>query len=163
MNLSEVTIAGFQLSHLLVAFLIIATFTFVLYWLWTWPCGDQPVERRDEDRVPHETRNAMIPSLRPLYATEIEPGIVVLQSEDGEFFRILREYHTAEKTGNGTTSPELASSDQGNRYMLSYTKAHYQTRASAPLYPPLETGVRSDQCAGGERWKPINTRDSISD
>jgi hypothetical protein len=163
MNLSEITVAGFQLSHLLVAFMIVATFFFVLYWLWNWPCGNESNGNDDEETCRSSGPRTSLPTLTPVYATEIEPGIVILQSEDGEFFRILREYDAADKTGHGSTSPELSSSESGNRYMLSYTRAHYQTRPSAPLYPSVDVGARSDQFGGVSSWKPINTRNSRYD
>ncbi|CAG5117039.1 unnamed protein product [Candidula unifasciata] len=150
MEYSEVTIAGFQLGHLLLAFIIISTFCLVLYYLWTWPCG----KNAGVDGSQSRKSNTLLPTLKPLYALELEPGIVVLQSEDGEFFRILREYDSADKTGNGSTSLEHPSSDANNRYLLSYTRAHYQTRPSAPH---LDPNNRLDPFDDGATWQPINT------
>ncbi|BFZ03833.1 hypothetical protein BsWGS_06871 [Bradybaena similaris] len=153
MDFSEVTVAGFQLGHLLVAFVIITTFCLVLYFLWTWPCGNQNSNTCSGGRR-SSTSNTLLPTLTPLYALEIEPGIVVLQSEDGEFFRILREYDSADKTGHGSTSQEHPSCEADNRYLLSYTRGHYQTRATAP-HLGADTGF--DPLHDGATWQPINT------
>lgn len=76
--------------------------------------------------------------------------------------RILREYDAADKTGNGSKHPEHPSCEPGNQYIPSFTRAHYQTRPSAPLYPDVETERRADCFGEVGRWKPINTLNSHS-
>ncbi|XP_059147515.1 uncharacterized protein LOC131935164 [Physella acuta] len=160
MDISDITVAGFQFGHLILAFLISAIFLFILYWLWTCPC------REEEEPKSHRT---ILPAqaVKPLYALELEPGIVVLQSEDGEFFRILREYDSADRTGNGCKAPELPSCSSENRYIPSYTHAHYQTQPSGvPAYTPYQAQpsapLLSDHDPGhqgpfkdGAGWAPI--------
>ncbi|CAL1540309.1 unnamed protein product [Lymnaea stagnalis] len=96
-------------------------------------------------------------TVKPLYALELEPGIVVLQSEDGEFFRILREYDCADRTGNGSKVPEHPNSTPDNRYIPSYTTAYYQTRPSAPVLHDAP-GVNTPATVGDPPpWTPIRT------
>lgn len=178
--MSGYQVAGFQLSHLLLAFVLAASFIFLLYWLWTWPCKDKDGSASDENKpiLPKQT-------VKPIYALELEPGIVVLQSEDGEFFRILREYDSAEKRGKGLSKEEksadyqemmpLTRSQHGARHdededsqliLPSYTQACYQTGPSAPPPPPVPSrstslprprGRGANPFGDGHPWMPIHT------
>ena len=52
--------------------------------------------------------------MQAVYAHEIEPGIVVLQSEDGEYFKILKEYDSTKRNAYGSlTAPGIPSDQQG--------------------------------------------------
>ncbi|XP_005092457.1 uncharacterized protein LOC101860237 [Aplysia californica] len=157
MEYNEFQVAGFQLAHLLLAFVLSASFVFLLYWLWTWPCGESSqgaTATRCDTVLPRQT-------VKPLYALELEPGIVVLQSEDGSFFRILREYESADKRGHGMAAHELppggagANGQSGHYYLPSYTKAHFQTQPTAPLLNVSEGS--SDPFGDGAPWAPIQT------
>ncbi|CAC5394955.1 unnamed protein product [Mytilus coruscus] len=70
--------------------------------------------------------------LVPCYAHEIEPGLVVLQSPDGEYFRILQEYDATKLPKQPTASNGLP---QPLHFVPQFTRAHYQTHAqpTAPV------------------------------
>ena len=77
----------------------------------------------------------------PVFARELESGLVVLQSQDGGFFRILQEYDSAKQTKSNTSygacaeimATQTASTTQ---YVPHYTRAHYQ---NAPTAPPMSS------------------------
>ncbi|GFO38811.1 hypothetical protein PoB_006531600 [Plakobranchus ocellatus] len=150
-------VGGFQLANLLLAFIVAAVFIFILYWLWTCPCRDENLGNKADNSRKYNTILTGTP-VATLYAMEIEPGTVVLQSEDGEFFRILREYDTLGRTGYGSVAPEMPSCSADNQYVPSYTRAHYQTKPSAPSLP-LEDHRLLGRDTFGElgTWRPINT------
>lgn len=75
---------AFELSTALF-WLVLLTFSVVtIYVLWRW-C--------QEERNKSSTKENEKMVMKPVYAHEIEPGIVILQSEDGEYFKILKEYN----------------------------------------------------------------------
>ncbi|KAH9502570.1 hypothetical protein Btru_069031 [Bulinus truncatus] len=154
MDIDDFKVGAFDFDNLLLAFIISVSFMFVLYWLWTWPCS----ATEEVQRKPAVHCRTVLPlqTLKPLIAFELEPGIVVLQSEDGEFFRILREYDTADRTGNGSKAPELPNCTPENRYIPSYTKGYYQTQPSAPMLHETEYNHGSDPF-GSAVWTPIRT------
>ncbi|KAK3768480.1 hypothetical protein RRG08_060842 [Elysia crispata] len=160
--MDAVTVGGFQLANLLLAFIVSSTFIFVLYWLWTCPCKDHDKENELGNPRKYTT---LLPErvgtpVATLYAMEIEPGTVVLQSEDGEFFRILREYDKVERTGYGSVSREMANCSAANQYVPSYTRAHYQTKPSAPpshLTEEDQWRSRYDPYGYMETWRPLQT------
>lgn len=164
--MDEITVGGFQFFNLLLAFLVTSIFIFMLYWLWTCPCREQDKESGLERPRKYDT---LLPGptgtpVATLYAMEIEPGTVVLQSEDGEFFRILREYDKVERRSYGSVSSELASSSVDNQYVPSYTRAHYQTKpVSVPSAPPSHLAEVDQWCANCdpygpmESWRPLQT------
>ena len=91
--------------------------------------------------------------MQAVYAHELEPGIVVLQSEDGEYFRILKEYDSNKRNAYGSfTGPVIPSGQQGlvqcnnpGSYLTHASTSHtvraqiHQNMATAPplmLTPP---------------------------
>ncbi|OWF45219.1 uncharacterized protein LOC110457316 [Mizuhopecten yessoensis] len=117
---SFVAIIGLAMFLVLVAFL--------------WKCCDW-VEEKPNPNIPKQSF-----PLTPVYAHELEPGLVVLQSQDGEFFRILQEYD-ANKTCNGRTNPAAACADPpiGEttiQYIPQYTRPFYQNQPTAPPARP---------------------------
>jgi len=142
LDIDSYEVAGFQLSHLLLAFVLGASFIFLLYWLWNCPCKSKQADGASNG----EENKPILPkqSVKPIYALELEPGTVVLQSEDGEFFRILREYESADQRGHSLSAQEarplggsyqggVAGGTQEQPILPSYTQACYQTMPSAPL------------------------------
>ncbi|RUS91870.1 hypothetical protein EGW08_000441, partial [Elysia chlorotica] len=130
---------------------------------------------RDEDKESGSDNTRRYTTLLPekkvgtpiatLYAMEIEPGTVVLQSEDGEFFRILREYDKVERTGYGSVCREMPSCSADNQYVPPYTRAHYQTKPSAPLSHLTEEDQwrsRYDPYGYMETWRPLNTVNGVA-
>ncbi|WAR02905.1 hypothetical protein MAR_009466 [Mya arenaria] len=87
--------------------------------------------------------------MKPVYAHEIEPGIVVLQNENGDYFKILKEYDM--KGGNqygslSCTKPEMTQPNRETEMLSSLPQSSCQPRdfplhASAP--PCLNDEVNS--------------------
>ncbi|GFS20774.1 hypothetical protein ElyMa_006907300 [Elysia marginata] len=176
----RLAVGGFQLANLLLAFLVTSVFVFLLYWLWTWPCSEQgkgfgsdKPRKYDSLQLSPGPAPAGIP-VATLYAMEIEPGTVVLQSEDGEFFRILREFDKVERPGGyGSMTREPTGSSMANQYVPSYTRAHYQTRPAlsnaTPSAPPAshlaevdQWRARCDAYGPMEPWRPLHTANVLS-
>ena len=85
--------------------------------IYIWKCC-----KCDEDKPGAEVspQQQQVP-LVPCYAHELEPGLVVLQSPDGEYFRILQEY-------DATKHPRmpLPNSSQPLQYVPQFTRPHFQ-------------------------------------
>jgi hypothetical protein len=85
----------------------------------------------DEDDVKQkETRYYPV---TPVFAHELTPGTIVLQSPDGEYFRILHEYnshHNSAPENRGGSTSVTESGDSGHVRKIEH--AHTQTRPSAP-------------------------------
>ncbi|XP_064596509.1 uncharacterized protein LOC135463117 [Liolophura sinensis] len=145
-GLYEVEELRVRLGNLLLMTAVIITGLFMLFILWKLCFAD---EGETPGKQPRGTPQAV-------YAHEIEPGFVVLQSQDGQFFRILQEYSEAKwnrpsgrhgpVTGSENNAP-LTRTDSSSTwrgvseaeatvYAPHYTSAHYQTQPSAPLPPP---------------------------
>ncbi|KAH3875489.1 hypothetical protein DPMN_038756 [Dreissena polymorpha] len=62
----------------------------------------------DRSKAESQNANKSVTSdrmfMRPVYAHEIEPGIVVLQSENGDYFKILKEYDMKQGNQYGSLS-----------------------------------------------------------
>ena len=74
--------------------------------------------------------------------------------------RILREYDKVERTGYGSVSREMANCSAANQYVPSYTRAHYQTKPSAPpshLTEEDQWRSRYDPYGYMETWRPLQT------
>ncbi|KAI8797340.1 hypothetical protein BgiBS90_002517 [Biomphalaria glabrata] len=156
MDMEDFRIGTFSFGNLFLAFVISALFMVLLYWLWTWPCSGETEQKLLPSRTILSSQ-----TVKPLYALEIEPGIVILQSEDGEFFRILREYDSADRTGSGSRAPELPTCTPENRYIPSYTRGYYQTQPTAPMLSETEAGHGHDPF-GSAMWTPIRTLSTSS-
>ncbi|XP_067653972.1 uncharacterized protein [Haliotis asinina] len=134
-------VGGFSLSHLIAAFIVTAVFAFVVYLLWDCSCK----RKEDQERQRLSPGSQRIDT-KTMYALELEPGIVLLQSQDGEFFRILHEYDAVKHARDYGTAPPGGVALQGQtiHYIPNYTRAHMQTQASAPQ-PPEELMVWDGQ------------------
>lgn len=91
----------FKLSNMLFGLLIIGFCLLGLYII----C--RLCNENDKPSKPKENERLM---MKPVYAHEIEPGIVILQNEEGDYFKILKEYDS--KTDNmygsvSCTKPEV--------------------------------------------------------
>ncbi|KAL4224800.1 hypothetical protein ACF0H5_015496 [Mactra antiquata] len=75
---------AFELSTALLWIVFLTFSVVIIYVLWKW-CQ----EERNKSNTNENERMIM----KPVYAHEIEPGIVILQSEEGEYFKILKEYN----------------------------------------------------------------------
>lgn len=180
---SDFRIEGFSLPHLLVIFILIGLAIFIFYWLWTSPCGDedrQPavafLDGRYERSAPQREAAAAAgccnrgdkagEGLCVLYATEIEPGTIVLQSPNGELFRVLRELD-AVSSGASPISGLPPGTSHPVYYIPSYTRPHLLTQPSAPpAYSLPGDGVATTSgysampvSAGGSSvpgdWRPL--------
>lgn len=90
-----------RLSNLLFGLLWIGFGLLVLYAICKW-CGED-----EKDKKPKDTDRLM---MKPVYAHEIEPGIVILQNEEGDYFKILKEYDSNKDNMYGSvscTKPEV--------------------------------------------------------
>ncbi|XP_076439155.1 uncharacterized protein LOC143278028 [Babylonia areolata] len=150
-------VGGFELSHLVVLFILLGLALFILYWLWEYPCTAQGpgltspacTSGRVISRPEAERPGEMV-----LYATEIEPGTVVLQTPSGDLFRVLREYDAVTNSGSPTSGLPPATSFPVH-YIPAYTRAHVQNQASAPPYPGVEEGEAvTSPCS--EPWRPLS-------
>lgn len=79
--------------------------------------------------------------MKPVYAHEIEPGIVVLQSENGDYFKILKEYDM--KTGNmygslSCTRPEMTQPDHMTDFVQQASFENENRMPSAPIMNQAE-------------------------
>lgn len=91
----------FKLGNMLFGLLIIGLCLLGLYII----C--KLCNENDKPPKPNENERLM---MKPVYAHEIEPGIVILQNEEGDYFKILKEYDS--KTDNmygsvSCTKPKL--------------------------------------------------------
>ena len=94
--------------------------------------------------------------LMPVYAHELEPGLVVLQNQDGSYFRILQEYDSTMQKAryargsvvdmNGASCSNVTPLQRSTiQYIPQYTRPHYQTRPTAPpSSPPAENLIDID-------------------
>ncbi|KAK7476172.1 hypothetical protein BaRGS_00032596 [Batillaria attramentaria] len=162
---SRYTLGGFDLGHLILIFIIVGCLVFAIYWFWIWPCdGDTEHRARVTSRAGNEGRVISLgehenPGGRGvsgegvvLYAMELEPGLVVLQDQDGELFRILQECDSVKHQGS-TTSGLPPGTSFPVHYIPSYTRAHVQTRPSAPQLPLDDQ--RTVSCHVQEDWRPL--------
>ena len=93
----------------------------------------------DEDDPPKQDLKSY--SGTPIFAHELTPGTIVLQSANGEYFRILHEYSSSQNVNSGlnggcssssaTRAPSAIYSDPSSR-RVGIEQAHTQTRPSAP-------------------------------
>ncbi|XP_061170970.1 uncharacterized protein LOC133180472 [Saccostrea echinata] len=87
----------------------------------------------DEDEKSQQKQPNVYP-LTPVFAHELTPGIIVLQSADGEYFRILHEYSSKHDVNrinqNGNV---MTSSSTGTSHSRVLENAQTQTRPSAPV------------------------------
>ncbi|KAL8603039.1 hypothetical protein ACOMHN_051916 [Nucella lapillus] len=176
MDSSSLTVGGFQMTHLMVIFIVMGCALFIIYWLWVYPCnGDAnnsaAQQSSEEARVVNSrvsssssSRSGRVVSLPEapsssggeiiLYAMEIEPGTVVLQSPYGDMFRVLREYDSVTQNGTSTSGLPPGTSFPVH-YIPAYTRAHVQNpQASAPPYP----GTENEHLAAppySENWRPL--------
>lgn len=92
--------------------------------------------------------------MKPVYAHEIEPGIVVLQSESGDYFKILKEYDM--KAGNlygslSCTKPEMtqpSNHEAENDVRNSYLKSESGESREALLGGSQTSGFNSVELSG---------------
>uniref|UniRef100_A0A194AM44 Uncharacterized protein n=1 Tax=Pinctada fucata TaxID=50426 RepID=A0A194AM44_PINFU len=116
-----------------------ALFLCVVLVILVWKCCSN--DSLEDEVLPQQNR---VP-ITPIYAHELEPGIIVLQSQDGTYFRILQEYDSVKhKPGNVCTSGDQSNSPGACaetvhpiqhsviQYIPQYTRPHYQTRPTAP-------------------------------
>ncbi|KAL3886485.1 hypothetical protein ACJMK2_026470 [Sinanodonta woodiana] len=135
--------AEIRLSHVIIGIIFTSLALLAIYVLWKWCC--------DENTSESSKRKGPI-QMTAVYAHEIEPGIVVLQSEDGELFRILKEYDSLKNGPYGSFNTDqprrLGSNASGcsvsasSPYVPAYLKVQSQTQPSAPPAGlPLDTAV----------------------
>ena len=144
--------AQYTLSNLLFAVLVVGLVFLGLYILWRWCSDEQPDQNTKKDKC----------LMQSVYAHEIEPGLFVLQSEGGEYFKILREYDGSKRNAYGSLigSPGsqqslLQHSDSGTQLLTEshLTQAHIHTPASASA-PPLIGGLSGESQRFGEMVGP---------
>lgn len=139
--------------NLLVGILLATLSAVLFYYLWRWCNG------ADEKKKANNSRRL---TMKPVYAQEIEPGIVVLQSEDGEYFKILKEYDMTQ-TGNrygslAITRPEVqqpmhdghASAETSSMLVPMRAQDSFHTRAPTA---PSEL-LRLELGNGGQNGQP---------
>jgi hypothetical protein len=93
----------FKMSNLLFGILLFGFCILVLYALCKW-CNENSSESQSNKK---ENERLM---MKPVYAHEIEPGIVILQNEEGDYFKILKEYDSKSDNLYGSvacTRPEM--------------------------------------------------------
>ena len=122
----------YKLSNLLFGLLLIGLIFLGLYILWRW-CSDN--EEKEAGK-----KNEKL-NMQAVYAHEIEPGIVVLQSEDGEYFRILKEYDSAKRNGYGSLTGATGQEglDQCNVPGSYLTPASTSQTVRAQVHPKMAT------------------------
>ncbi|XP_045183838.2 uncharacterized protein LOC123542198 [Mercenaria mercenaria] len=116
----------FKMSNLLFGLLLIGFCLLAFYALCKW-CSENSNETK-----PKETEKLM---MKPVYAHEIEPGIVILQNEEGDYFKILKEYDSNKDNLYGSVSctrPEMM-----------------QTPTRMPIEDPEKTPLRSHAGSNG--------------
>ena len=122
-----------KLSNLLFGLLLIGLIFLGLYILWRW-CSDE-----DKDKDSKSKKDKL--NMQAVYAHEIEPGLVVLQSEDGEYFRILREYDSSKRNTYGALTEQETSqiriNDSGSYLAPALNVARVQVHAPQATAPPL--------------------------
>ncbi|KAK3598013.1 hypothetical protein CHS0354_042368 [Potamilus streckersoni] len=133
--------AEIRLSHVIIVIFVTSLVFLSIYILWKW-CFDENTSESSKRKGELQ--------MTAVYAHEIEPGIVVLQSEDGELFRILKEYDYLKNGPYGsfnTNQPRQMASNASVRsvsasspYVPAYLTVHSQTQPSAPPAGlPLDT------------------------
>lgn len=93
----------FKLSNLLFGILLFGFCMLALYALCKW-CN----ENSNETQTSKKENERLV--MKPVYAHEIEPGIVILQNEEGDYFKILKEYDSKSDNLYGSVSctrPEM--------------------------------------------------------
>lgn len=156
---SDYRINGFSLPHLLIIGIILGFAIFIFYWLWTYPCSSEeprsvvaPLHSGYERVVPLQEvapsyccqREKQGQGVCVLYAMEIEPGTIVLQSQNGELFRVLQELDSVAISGSPTAGLPPGSVVPVH-YLPSCTRPHMQTRPSAP---PVYSQLGEDSATG---------------
>ncbi|KAK6184666.1 hypothetical protein SNE40_007095 [Patella caerulea] len=125
-------LAGIRMDHLIFIFCGLGLILFIIYLMWNSQCS---VDKSESE----ETKEIVKPS--PIFAYELEPGIVVMQSKDGEFFRILHEYDSSTRGtknyGSSSSSQYIQMDPSPVHYIPHYTRPVLQTQPSAPLSPDL--------------------------
>ncbi|XP_025081998.1 uncharacterized protein LOC112556835 [Pomacea canaliculata] len=155
-------VGGFDLGHLILAFVIVGIFALIVYCLWAWPCGENCREQPLEGRViPYPGRGTKVHDLGLreqdaclMYAMELEPGTFILESSDGELFRVLHEYDSL--ANQGTPSRGFpAGAVVPVHYIPAYTRAHVQTRPSAPHVSLVEDDEQVVRHWNTQPWRPL--------
>ena len=118
-------------QNMVIAFIGLIMFVLLIVYIWKCCKCDEEDKPSTDYALPLQQRQ-QIPIV-PCYAHELEPGLVVLQSQDGEYFRILQEYDSTKlpKPPMGATG----STSQPLQYIPQFTRAHFQThmQPSAPV------------------------------
>lgn len=87
----------------------------------------------EEEEDTKQKKETKLYPVTPVFAHELTPGTIVLQSPDGEYFRILHEYnshHNGPPENHGGSTSVTGSGDPGHVRRIEH--AHSQTRPSAP-------------------------------
>ncbi|XP_070183640.1 uncharacterized protein [Littorina saxatilis] len=165
-DLCRYTVSGFDLGHLIVIFILLGCAIFVIYWLWVYPCGmgdtqEEGVTSRQNGRCGRVISRPETTSSSPghgkgedviLYALELEPGTIILQSPNGDLFRILQECDSVANRGSPTSGLPPGASVPVH-YIPAYTRAHVQTYPSAPPYPGWDAA--QEVTSSREPWQPL--------
>ena len=101
----------------------------LFYMFWRWCCENEP---------PKSSGSSEKLFMKPVYAHEIEPGIVVLQSENGDYFKILKEYDVSNRYGSvSCTRPEALQPSAVNLERSVMSTSGYTPSAFNPPSAPL--------------------------
>lgn len=123
---------------------VIALCLILFYLFWKACCSDKKKDDYQENFREQVRQQTVTPAL---FAQEIEPGIVVLQNQDGDIFRVLYEYDAIKNNqpGNNPTPGQRSTL----HYIPQYTRVHYQTQPSAPPFIPEQNANLMDLNMGG--------------
>ncbi|ESO89722.1 hypothetical protein LOTGIDRAFT_234125 [Lottia gigantea] len=121
-----IRVGGFRLDGMIFIFCGLGLLLFVVYLLWNSQCSSKTPDM--------DERQKEIIKPSHLFAYELEPGVVVMQSKDGEFFRILHEYDPETRgTKHYGASPQTVQMEGTPvHYIPHYTRPVLQTQATAP-------------------------------
>lgn len=129
------TIDDSRMENFYVSMIGLAMVLILIVFIWHC-CGT------NEDKHEVLPTKQVVPMKTAVFMHELEPGLVILQSQDGEFFRILQEYDSVKHHYSSPCPGACGSSNQGQgqstlHYIPQYTRPHYQTHPSAPPVAPI--------------------------
>ncbi|KAH3875488.1 hypothetical protein DPMN_038754 [Dreissena polymorpha] len=109
-------------------------------------CTDQSKSQNANQSV---TSDRMF--MKPVYAHEIEPGIVVLQSENGDYFKILKEYDMKQGNQYGSLSHSAPETTSHNFNIEAFGAngfqaiEPYRSRDLSQASAPPRTSIMADE------------------
>ena len=124
----------YKLSNVLFSIFIIVLCSLGLYILWRWCKHKEKEEFTKKRKAGIEEPESETDTSDPeaVYAHEIEPGIIVLQSEDGEYFKIVKECDSNKAKAYGSFQRPVTKSERSG-FVQCHDSGNYLTPPSTSI------------------------------